>query len=42
MFFWRKEQDPDPFVGGTERRPDPYQYVTDLEHWYVGRLSTEL
>ncbi len=29
---WRKEQDLDPLVRGTD--PDPYQSVTDPEHWY--------
>jgi hypothetical protein len=32
---WRKEQDPDPLVKGTDPRdPDPYQNVTDPEHCY--------
>jgi hypothetical protein len=34
---WRKEQDPDPdpdpVVRSADLDPDPYQDVTDPEHW---------
>jgi hypothetical protein len=44
----RKEQDPDPdplvksMVPGSENPdPDPYQNVTDPDHWFKGKPYTE-
>ncbi len=36
MFLGLPDQHPDPLVRGTDPRPDPYQNVTDPQHWIKG------